>query len=194
MHTHTHTHTPTHTIPHTHNCTYTFNDSQAFPLIFMPFLRNLYVTVGHVYTFLRACACSAPCTCVCMHGRVSACKCVCVCVCSLGLFSVVSLIMRKLFNVCLPVERGRECETVIAERESEREIWGREPDRHSCSCSVISLMMTPIFASRSIGAGGYLRSSVHSRCSSARLRDLSTSVCRWRGGGWRMIGVFYLRG
>lgn len=43
--------------------------------------------------------------------------CVCVCVCSLGRFSVVSLIMRKLFNVCLPVERGRERETVIAERE-----------------------------------------------------------------------------
>lgn len=41
-----------------------------------------------------------------------------VCVCVVGsLFSVVSLIMRKLFNVCLPVERGRECETVIAESE-----------------------------------------------------------------------------
>lgn len=43
-------------------------------------------------------------------------------VCSLGLFSVVSLIMRKPFNVCLPVERGRERETVIAEWEWEKNL------------------------------------------------------------------------
>lgn len=54
-----------------------------------------------------------------------------MCVRSLGLFSVVSLIMRKLFNVCLPVERGRECETVIAEREREREKNLREGVRQT---------------------------------------------------------------
>ncbi len=57
-----------------------------------------------------------------LHARVCACMGVCVCVLSFGLFSVVSLIMRKLFNVCLPVERGRECETVIAEREREKNL------------------------------------------------------------------------
>lgn len=60
-------------------------------------LRNLYVTLGHVHARARASA----------RGSVR--------VCSLVLFSVVSLIMRKLFNVCLPVEKeeGGGCETVI---------------------------------------------------------------------------------
>lgn len=63
-----------------------------------------------------------PCTCLCMQ------ECLCVSVCSLGLFSVVSLIMRKLFNVCLPVERGRECETVIAERVRGKSKGGSQTD------------------------------------------------------------------
>ena len=62
---------------------------------------------------------------MCMHVRG---VCASVHVCSLVLFSVLSLIMRKLFNVCLPVGMGRGCETVIAERERERES-GKEGGR-----------------------------------------------------------------
>lgn len=68
--------------------------------------------MGRVYTTQRACACCMH-VCVCTPGLM--CVPARVFVCSLGLFSVVSLIIRKVFNVFLPVERGREYETVIAE-------------------------------------------------------------------------------
>lgn len=99
--------------------------------------------------------------------------CASVLVCSLVLFSVVSLIMRKLFNVCLPVGMGRGCEAVIAEREKANEKGG-EPDRHSCSCSSDTPVMTPTFPQPA---------PLHS---TTFLRDLSTTVtsavCVWRGG------------
>lgn len=43
--------------------------------------------------------------------------------------------MRKPFNVCLPVERGRQRETVIAEREA-REGGGGRDGVCVCACVV----------------------------------------------------------
>lgn len=116
-----------------------------------------------------------------------------VCVCSLGLFSVVSLIMRKLFNVCLPVERrGEGSVKLLLQRGRGSEIWGREPDRHSCSCSIISLIMTPTFRSLAPVPAPtlehWLAGLVCARvCACARARPQQYS-CRWRRKKW--LGCF----